>query len=114
MNKLSNLPPGVTDHAIELNANPQREPGTWTYGQEFEPGRYGLTRVRSIACDGAVIAHVNCAFGDGEEQAKLIVDAPAMMALLIDVNNFWAGGDCPKELWDRMQALIGAHEGRRP
>lgn len=54
----------------------------WTYGAEFAPGRYSLPRVRSIASDGAVIAHVNCGFGDGENQAKLIAAAPDMAEAL--------------------------------
>lgn len=55
--------------------------GEWTHGHEFEPGKYSLTKVISVASGGAVIAHVNCGFGNGEANASLIATAPALLAL---------------------------------
>lgn len=46
--------------------------------------------------------------------AKLIAEAPAMLEVLIEVSDFWAGGDCPKELWDKIQAVLARHQGSRP
>jgi hypothetical protein len=34
--------------------------------------------------------------------------------VLVDINNYWAGGDCPKELWDRIQSVLATRHGRRP
>jgi hypothetical protein len=34
--------------------------------------------------------------------------------VLTDISSYWAGGDCPKELWDRMQAVLARTKGRTP
>lgn len=52
---------------------------SWTVaGEPMTVGRYPLKNVIPIARDGAVIAHVNCAFGEtaARQEARLIVAAP--------------------------------------
>jgi hypothetical protein len=56
-------------------------PGPWHYGQEFKPGRCGLQDVISISVENQVIAHVNCGFNVGEQNARLITAAPALLEL---------------------------------
>ena len=41
-----------------------------------------------------------------EANAKLIASAPDLLAALQGVRDFWAGGDCPPELWDQISAAI--------
>ena len=58
------------------------KPSNWQFGKQFSPEPYGLSSVISIASEGAVIAHVNCAFGNGEANARLIAAAPDLLAAL--------------------------------
>ena len=44
----------------------------WSHGAEFEPRGYGLQNVISVFARGAVIAHVNCGFGNGLANAALL------------------------------------------
>jgi hypothetical protein len=70
-------------HVIDaLKSAPKPGMSSWTFGEEFEPNQYGLTRVISIASEGAVIAHVNCGFGNGREKAKLMAALPEMVEAL--------------------------------
>ncbi len=43
--------------------------------------------------------------------ARLIAAAPELLATLEAVWDFWAGGDAPKELEDRIKAAIAKAEG---
>jgi len=55
----------------------------WEYTAEIDDNHYPITQMRAINNGrGRVVAHVACAFGDGEEVAKLIAAAPAMLAAL--------------------------------
>lgn len=59
-------------------------PGPWVNGPEFKPGIYPLQDVISISAVNAseVVAHVNCGFGRGEYNARLIKAAPEMLEAL--------------------------------
>lgn len=66
-------------------------PGPWAAGQEFRPARnFGLQNVISIAVSGEVVAHVNCGFGRGEENARLIAAAPELLNALSRLTSFAA------------------------
>ena len=57
-------------------------PGPWHYGKEFKPARgFGLQDVISISVQGQVVAHVNCGFNSGEQDARLIAVAPELLQL---------------------------------
>lgn len=57
-------------------------PGSWQHGDEFKPGKYGLQDVISIMVAGEVVAHINCGFGRGEDNARLIAAVPELLAAL--------------------------------
>lgn len=57
-------------------------PGPWDSGEEYQPGKYSLPSVVSVAAHGKVIAHVNCAWNNGDADARLIAAAPDMLAAL--------------------------------
>jgi hypothetical protein len=56
-------------------------------GQPFDTGKFHLARVISISHNGAVLAHVNCAFDETEaaKLAKKFAAAPEMFDVLRDV-----------------------------
>lgn len=81
----------------------------WEYGVEFDPV-YAMTTVRSISSEGRVIAHVNCAFGDGEENAKLIAAVPdlieTLQGLLAELETYYMEGN--HRVVDARKALAKA------
>lgn len=46
------------------------------------------------------------------EYAKLFVAAPELLQVLKEIQDFWAGGDCPKELEAKMCAAIAKADGK--
>ena len=55
----------------------QHTPAPWFVGEPFKPGHEGPD-VISVYARGEVVAHVNCAFGRGPDNAKLIGAAPVL------------------------------------
>jgi hypothetical protein len=56
----------------------------WFVSQPFN-NDHPMRRVRAVVNKGAVLAHVNEAFGNGEDIASLIAAAPQMAQVLRDV-----------------------------
>jgi hypothetical protein len=59
--------------------------GPILFGEEFKPGRYGLTSVIALARDGAVLAHVNCAWNNGEQIARQFAASDELLLVMRDV-----------------------------
>jgi hypothetical protein len=45
---------------------------------------------------------------------KALNEGETALDVLTDISSYWAGGDCPKELWDRMQAVLARTKERTP
>ena len=93
----------------------------WHKGEVFAPGRYGLSEVISVACDGAVIAHVNCSFGDGEEKAALISAVPELLhaceLALALVKDTWIADHGSEQVgiaWGALHTAILKATGKAP
>ena len=86
---------------------------TWYRGEVFEPGKYGLTRVISIAHEGAVLAHVNATWPEAAATADLITAAPDLLKALqmarakIGGYNTAAAADVLLEVIDAALAKAG-------
>lgn len=46
-----------------------------------------------------------------EANARLIAAAPELLAALEEVWSFWAGGDCPPELEEKIKLAIASAKG---
>jgi hypothetical protein len=69
-------------------------PGPYSYGDAFAPGQWTMRTVRSVYAAGAVIAHVNCAWGNGEANAALIAAAPDLLEALRAMLTVHDHGEC--------------------
>lgn len=59
--------------------------GPWSHGKPFEPGKHTMREVISVSAGSMVIAHVNTAWGNGQENARLIKAAPKMLEALYQI-----------------------------
>lgn len=89
------------------------------YGKPFSPGQYGLSKVIALSDAGKVVAHVNCAFGDGEKTAQLLAAAPAMgevLQFILDINGSTGGAKAMVAEFKHRAAVALAKAGaiRRP
>lgn len=77
---------------------------------------YPMREVIPVSGNGRVIAHVNTAFGDGEEKARLIAAAPELLefAKYVDRFNGSTGGlrSLVDEFKHRARVLIAIAEGK--
>lgn len=106
---------------------PKHTPGPWKIVADpkcagmhpYHDNRYIMTGGSELEFgydDRGDFAVVNgswiCTMRDTEPaNARLIASAPDMLSVLKDVADFWSGGDCPPELWDRINAAINKAEG---
>lgn len=65
---------------------------SWHMSDRFNTGRFALREVISISSEGAVLAHVNCMFGDGEQKARLIHASPDMLEALRELSTMFGEG----------------------
>lgn len=95
--------------------------GPWYAGNEFMPNKFGhLPSVIAISATGEVVAHVNCGFGRGADNAALISAAPELLAALLDLlplAECYARDSHPTAWKERLalaHAAINKAEGRKP
>lgn len=69
------------DAMAELN-KPVHTPEPWHAGNEFVPNKWQFPSLIAISASGEVVAHVNCGFGRGNANARLIAAAPELLAML--------------------------------
>lgn len=89
--------------------NAKHTPGPWS---EFGPGNpqvYGGDPVRRIA---VLDRQTGASMDECYANARLIAAAPELLAALEGVRDFWAGGDCPEDLWEELTTAIAKAKGK--
>lgn len=59
---------------------------------------------------GKKIAYTHLEENNANNNTRLIAAAPDLYETLNDVADFWAGGDCPAELWLKIKSALAKAE----
>lgn len=96
-----------------MTARTEHTPGPWTADSDGRivsesalewSGTLNMTRRAYVASTGGAAFDAN---------ARLIASAPALLAALEQVHDFWAGGDAPEELENAIHAAIAQARGSK-
>lgn len=70
----------------------------------WRPDGTGRTVIRDA--DGWDIVHMGGAWNNAQANEALVAAAPDLAAVLREVADFWAGGDAPQALTDKINAAL--------